>query len=82
MKLSGYYSGYGLGGAPNPFYETAHPGPNPVTSLRAMRERLQNAFNNTSPDYLAEIQVQIPLRNRQWREQISSDPSWNCAVQR
>jgi outer membrane protein TolC len=25
---------------------------------------LQNAFNNTSPDYLAEIQVQIPLRNR------------------
>ena len=25
---------------------------------------MQNAFNNSSPDYLAEIQVNIPLRNR------------------
>ena len=32
-----------------------------------MPARLQNSFNNSSPDYLAEVQVQIPLRNRQAR---------------
>ncbi len=32
-----------------------------------MAGTLQNAFNNSSPDYLAEVQVQIPLRNRQAR---------------
>jgi outer membrane protein TolC len=67
VTLSGYYSGYGLGGAPNPFYDTAHLGPNPVTSATSYAGTLQNAFNNTSPDYLAEIQVNIPLRNREWR---------------
>jgi hypothetical protein len=67
VVISGYYSGYGLGGAPNPFYDTAHLGPNPVTSATSYAGTLQNAFNNTSPDYLAEVQVNIPLRNRQWR---------------
>jgi outer membrane protein TolC len=64
VNLIGYYSGYGLGGAPNPNYL---PQPNPVTSSTSYAGTLQNAFNNTSPDYLAEIQVQIPLRNRQAR---------------
>lgn len=64
VNLVGYYAGYGLGGAPNPNYQ---PPPNPVTSSTSYAGTLQNAFNNTSPDYLAEIQVQIPLRNRQAR---------------
>ncbi|MFL6426861.1 MAG: TolC family protein [Acidobacteriaceae bacterium] len=67
VTLSGYYSGYGLGGAPNPFYATDKLGPNPVTSATSYAGTLQNAFNNSSPDYLAEVQVNIPLRNRQWR---------------
>ncbi|HEY3990872.1 MAG TPA: TolC family protein [Acidobacteriaceae bacterium] len=66
VTLSGYYSGYGLGGAPNPFYSPSL-GPNPVTSSTSYAGTLQQAFNNSSPDYLAEVQVQIPLRNRQWR---------------
>lgn len=61
VNLIGYYSGYGLGGAPNPNYV---PPPNPVTESTSYAGTLQNAFNNTSPDYLAEVQVQIPLRNR------------------
>jgi outer membrane protein TolC len=61
VNLIGYYSGFGLGGAPNPNYV---PPPNPVTSATSYANTLQNAFNNSSPDYLAEIQVQIPLRNR------------------
>lgn len=65
VSLIGYYSGYGLGGAPNPFY--VPPGQNPVTQSTSYAGTLQNAFNNTSPDYLAEIQVAIPLRNRQAR---------------
>jgi outer membrane protein TolC len=73
VNLLGYYSGYGLGGAPNPDYPKNQP-PNPVTSSTSYAGTLQNAFNNTSPDYLAEIQVQIPLRNRQGRaDQFRAD---------
>ena len=65
VNLIGYYAGSGLGGAPNPNY--LPPPPNPVTESTSYGGTLQNAFNNSSPDYLAEIQVQIPLRNRQAR---------------
>jgi hypothetical protein len=64
VNLIGYYAGSGLGGAPNPNYI---PPPNPVTASTSYAGALQNAFNNSSPDYLAEIQVAIPLRNRQAR---------------
>ena len=64
VNVLGYYGGSGLGGAPNPNYI---PPPNPVTESTSYGGTLQNSFNNTSPDYLAEIQVQIPLRNRQAR---------------
>jgi outer membrane protein TolC len=67
VNLVGYYAGYGLGGAPNPNYDTKALGPNPVTSATSYAGTLQNAFNNSSPDYLAEVQIQIPLRNRQAR---------------
>jgi outer membrane protein TolC len=66
VNLIGYYSGFGLGGAPNPNYPTSA-GPNPVTNSTSYAGTLQNAFNNSSPDYLAEVQVSIPLRNRQAR---------------
>jgi outer membrane protein TolC len=64
VNLIGYYAGSGLGGAPNPHYI---PPPNPVTESTSYAGTLQNAFNNSSPDYLAEIQVAIPLRNRSAR---------------
>jgi outer membrane protein TolC len=64
VNLIGYYAGSGLGGAPNPNYI---PPPNPITASTSYAGALQNAFNNSSPDYLAEIQVAIPLRNRQAR---------------
>jgi outer membrane protein TolC len=64
VNLIGYYAGSGLGGAPNPNYI---PPPNPITESTSYGGTLQNAFNNSSPDYLAEIQVAIPLRNRQAR---------------
>ncbi len=47
-------------GAPNPHYI---PPPNPVTESTSYAGTLQ-IFNNSSPDYLAEVQVLIPLRNR------------------
>jgi outer membrane protein TolC len=62
VNLIGYYAGYGLGGAPNPNFPQ-----NPLTSATSYASTLQNAFNNSSPDYLAEVQVRIPLRNRQAR---------------
>ena len=64
VNISGSYAGYGLGGAPNPNYDTKTLGPNPVASATSYASTLQNAFNNSSPDYVVELQVQIPLRNR------------------
>jgi outer membrane protein TolC len=61
VNLTGYYAGYGLGGPANPNYPG---GPPAVTTPTSYGGTLQNAFNNSSPDYLAEIQVNIPLRNR------------------
>ena len=61
VNLTGYYAGFGLGGPANPNYPG---GPPAVTTPTGYGGTLQNAFNNSSPDYLAEIQVNIPLRNR------------------
>jgi outer membrane protein TolC len=61
VNLTGYYAGYGLGGPANPNYPG---GPPAVSTPSGYGGTLQNAFNNSSPDYLAEIQVNIPLRNR------------------
>jgi outer membrane protein TolC len=67
VNLIGYYAGYGLGGSPNPAYAASAGSPNPVTASTSYAGTLQNAFNNSSPDYLAEVQISIPLRNRQAR---------------
>jgi outer membrane protein len=61
VALTGYYAGYGLGGLANPDF----PGGAPVVNTPAgFGGTLQNTFNNSSPDYLAEVQINIPLRNR------------------
>lgn len=62
LTATAYYAGYGLGGQPNPNFSG---GPNTVSVPSGYGGALQNAFNNSSPDYLAELQLNIPLRNRQ-----------------
>ena len=77
--LSGYYAGSGLGGAANPNYNNGGQ-PNPVTSATSYAGTLQNAFNNTSPDYRVQLQLSIPLRNRQARaDQFRSELEYRQA---
>jgi outer membrane protein TolC len=62
VTLVGYYAGSGLAGQPNPHYSL---GANPVNVPPGYGGALSNAFNGTAPNYLAAVQVSIPLRNRQ-----------------
>src|ERR1700685_3078874 len=61
LSLVGFYGGSGLAGPLNPAYNL---GQNvstvPVDFIGAM----QNAFNNTSPDYYLGLSLNIPIRNR------------------
>ncbi|HLY52183.1 MAG TPA: TolC family protein [Steroidobacteraceae bacterium] len=77
VTVLGYYAGTGLGGVPNPNF----PGGTPVVNTpSSYGGTLQNAFNNSSPDYLAEVQVSIPLRNRQARaDQFRSELEYRQA---
>ncbi|HEX4581498.1 MAG TPA: TolC family protein [Acidobacteriaceae bacterium] len=77
VSVTGFYAGFGLGGVPNPDY----PGGAPVvTTPLGYGGTLQNTFNNTSPDYLAEVQLIIPLRNRQARaDQFRSELEYRQA---
>jgi outer membrane protein TolC len=77
VNLIGYYSGSGVGGLPNPNY----PGGAPVVNVpTGYGGTVQNAFNNSSPDYLAEVQISIPLRNRQARaDQFRSELEYRQA---
>lgn len=77
VNLIGFYAGSGLGGEPNPNFSL---GSNAVTVPPTYGGTLQNAFNNSSPDYLAEVQVNIPLRNRQARaDQFRSELEYRQA---
>ncbi len=77
VSVVGYYAGSGLGGEANPNYSL---GSNIVTVPPSYGGTLQNAFNNSSPDYLAEVQVNIPLRNRQGRaDQFRSELEYRQA---
>jgi outer membrane protein len=77
VSVTGYYAGYGLGGLPNPNYPGGAPVVNTPTGFGGT---LQNTFNNSSPDYLAEVQVNIPLRNRQARaDQFRSELEYRQA---
>jgi outer membrane protein TolC len=61
LSVQAYYAGQGLAGEPNPFYSR---GPNPVTVPPGVGGALDNAFNNSSPNYYAGLNLTLPLRNR------------------
>jgi outer membrane protein TolC len=74
LSLVGFYGGSGLAGPLNPLYNI--PGvPNSSTVPADFSGALQNAFNNTAPDYYIGLNLNIPLRNRvakadQYRSQL------------
>lgn len=61
LNLYGFYSGTGFGGTPNPDF-IANGGS--VSAPPDYWGTLQNALNNSSPDYQVGFQLQLPLRNR------------------
>ncbi|MGH9545401.1 MAG: TolC family protein [Terriglobales bacterium] len=62
LALVGFYGGSGLAGPLNPIYNL--PTPNSSNVPTDYSGALQNAFNNSSPDYYIGLNLNIPLRNR------------------
>jgi outer membrane protein TolC len=63
LALFGFYGGSGLAGPLNPVYNV--PGmPNSSTVPTEFSGALENAFNNSAPDYYIGLNLNIPLRNR------------------
>jgi outer membrane protein TolC len=63
LSLFAFYGGTGLGGPLNPVYNV--PGiPNSSSVPIDYAGALENAFNNTAPDYYLGLNLNIPLRNR------------------
>src|SRR6266478_1901128 len=62
LALVGFYGGSGLAGPLNPIYNL--PTPNTSNVPTDYSGALQNAFNNSSPDYYIGLNLNIPLRNR------------------
>ena len=63
LSLVGFYGGSGLAGPLNPAYNI--PGvPNVSNVPLDFSGALQNAFNNTAPDYYVGFNLNIPIRNR------------------
>ncbi len=60
LSLVGFYGGSGLAGLLNPAYS----GPNSSTEPIDFGGSLQNAFNNSAPDYYVGLNLNIPIRNR------------------
>ena len=61
LSLVGFYGGSGLAGPLNPAYNL---GPNNSEVPSDFGGALQNAFNNSSPDYYVGLNLNIPIRNR------------------
>jgi outer membrane protein TolC len=61
LSLVGFYGGSGLGGPLNPAYNLDQ---NISTVPGDFAGAMQNAFNNTSPDYYFGLNLNIPIRNR------------------
>ncbi len=61
LSLVGFYGGSGLAGPLNPIYNL---GQNTSTVPVDYAGALQNAFNNSSPDYYLGLNLNIPIRNR------------------
>jgi len=60
LSLVGFYGGSGLAGLLNPAFS----GTNSSTVPPDFGGALQNAFNNTAPDYYVGLNLNIPIRNR------------------
>jgi outer membrane protein TolC len=60
LTLVGFYGGSGLAGDLNPFFTL----PNPPLVPTNWYGALQDAWNNTSPDYLVGLNLSVPIRNR------------------
>lgn len=58
VALTAYYGGTGLAGVQNPLQTT------PSTAPVGWGGAVENAFNNTAPDYFLGLTVKIPIRNR------------------
>lgn len=61
LSLVGFYGGSGLAGPLNPIYNL---GQNISTVPGDFAGALQNAFNNSAPDYYLGLNLNIPIRNR------------------
>jgi outer membrane protein TolC len=61
LSLIGFYGGAGLAGPLNPVYSL---GQNVSEVPTDFAGALQNAFNNTSPNYYVGLNLNIPVRNR------------------
>jgi outer membrane protein TolC len=61
LSLVGFYGGAGLAGPLNSIYSL---GQNTSNVPLDFGGALQNAFNNTSPDYYVGLNLSIPIRNR------------------
>jgi len=63
LSLVAFYGGSGLAGPLNPVYNV--PGvPNSSNVPTDLSGALENAFNNTAPDYYIGFNLNIPIRNR------------------
>ena len=63
LSLVGFYGGSGLAGPLNPVYNV--PGQSNLSTVPGdFAGALQNAFNNTAPDYYLGLNLNIPIRNR------------------
>jgi outer membrane protein TolC len=63
LSLVGFYGGSGLAGPLNPAYNV--PGETDTSQVPTnFPGALQNAFNNTAPDYYIGLNLNIPIRNR------------------
>ena len=74
LDLVGYYGGSGLAGPVNPVPN------NTSTAPPGFGGALENAFNNTAPDYYVGLSLAVPLRNRvtksdQYRSELEARQS-------
>ncbi len=63
LSLTGFYGGSGLAGPLNPIYNVLGL-PNSSNVPSGFTGAVENAFNNSSPDYYIGLNLNIPLRNR------------------
>ena len=74
LNFVGYYGGNGLAGPVNPVANT------PSTAPPGFGGSLENAFNNSAPDYYVGLSLALPLRNRiaksdQYRSELEARQS-------